>query len=116
MNWTERRRQFSRGDQDLLKQALDEGVAQSVILTRIEQEREEVRVTQLLTDDAYRLEDVELIQEAFQRFQVGVLDYEDFECLPIFEKFRRVLGRDAHALVLGRSNFVIGFNHMYLPD
>jgi hypothetical protein len=95
---------MSRGDQDLLKQALDKGIAQPVILARVEQKSEEIGVTQLLADDADCLEDVELLQQPFKGFQIGVLDYERFECAPVVEKLHHALGRIGHDSILGYFN------------
>jgi len=52
------------------------GVTQPVITGGIEQERKEVRVSQFLSDDTHRLEDVELRNGRFELFEFRVIQNE----------------------------------------
>jgi hypothetical protein len=101
---------------DLLEQALNEGIAQPVVLARIEEERKEVRVTKLLAQDADCLEDVELLREPFQRFQVGVLDHEPFQRLPVSKSHVNLgFGSSGHGQALCRLQIAVGLNHPSSP-
>jgi hypothetical protein len=55
-----------------LQKSLQKAVAKSMWLARIKQEREKIRVAQLLASYAKRLEDIEGIEQCFKMIEIVI--------------------------------------------
>src|SRR5579871_1339934 len=86
--------------EDFLQQALQEEIPQAVVLARVKQKCEEIRMPHFHPNGADGLKEIELAQQSFQRLQLWVHHHE------VFQRLQRSLSWRAWSMSSGNGRFI----------